>query len=132
MLVKVICEHFPRPQLTWQLEAGRGSLTLHHEVSTKLDWKHNLNTENDRIWMLHNKHVYHSIKEQNSNWRQHSAFRTHIGLQRTGEGPLNPHALTHYSTTLGSAGHSHAREKDASTVPFAGVAFHFRLNQVGK
>ena len=57
--------------------------------------------------MLHNRHVYHSIKEQNSN----SAFRTHFGLRRTGEGPLNPHVLAQCSTTLESARHSHSRKR---------------------
>ena len=63
VLVRVISEQAPQPQLTWQLETGRRSLTRHHQVSTKLDWRHILKTENGRIWMLRNRHVYHSIKE---------------------------------------------------------------------
>ena len=89
------------------METGRGYLTRHHEVSTKIDWKHILKTENDRNCMLHNRHVYHSIKEQNQNCRQQSAFKIHFGR----EGPLNPHVLAQYSTTLESARHSHSRKR---------------------
>ena len=55
----------------------------------KFDWRHILKKGNDQIWKLHNRHVYHSIKVQNSNLRQHGALRAHLGLRLTGEGPLN-------------------------------------------
>ena len=35
-----------------QLETGRRYPTRHHEVSTKLAWRHILKTGNDRIWKL--------------------------------------------------------------------------------
>ena len=109
VLVKVICEHSFGPSCLSSWRPGED--ISHDTIRQNLIGGTILKTENDRIWMLHNKHVYHSIKEQNSNGRQHSAFKTHFGLRRTGESPLNPHVLAQYSTTLESARHSHSRNR---------------------
>ena len=127
MLVKVVREHPLSPQLILAAGDRRVYLIRHHEVSTKLDWRHILKTENDRIWMLHSKHVYHSIKEQNSNWRQHSALGTHFGFRRTGEGPLNPQVPAQCSTTLGSARHSNDRDIVAARALHSDLRPDFKL-----
>ena len=43
--------------------------------------------------------------------RQHDALRAHLGLRPTGEGPLIPQVPAHWTTTLGSARHSHSRKR---------------------